>query len=47
MIGVGHRINQDVAQFFINNGAKLIENNETISIRHGYDPKDYVAFQYY
>lgn len=47
MIGVGRRINQDAAQFFAKNGAKIIENNETIAIRHGYDSKDYVVFQYY
>lgn len=47
MIGVGRRINEDGAEFFARNGAKLIENDETIAIRHGYDPKDYVACQYY
>jgi hypothetical protein len=43
MIGIGRRINQDAAQFFVKNGAKIIENDETIAIRHGYDPKDYVV----
>jgi hypothetical protein len=47
MIGVGRRINQNAAQFFEKNGAKPIENDETIAIRHGYDPKDFMAFQYY
>jgi hypothetical protein len=47
MVGVGRRINQDASKFFADNGAKMIENDETIAIRHGYDPKDYVAFQYY
>ncbi len=47
MIGVGRRINQDAAEFFAENGAKIIENDDTIAIRHGYDPKDYIAFRYY